>query len=137
MSLLDGLKQFKEFSKGYSNIYEAVRDLGLAARKLCNDMYDVPLHSEAISWILSGDTPDLSEKIEQAKTIKIPMIGYMEELLNYVDDEDIKQSVRDSINASRTRRNLVFLYTTSDESKQTRIRVIARLIWFKFIPKEK
>ena len=136
MSLLDSLKKFHEFQKSYRNEYEAVSVLGASAHKLCEELENVPLESEAITWILDGTIPDISDRVHNAKLQRYPMINYMEEVLKYVDDIRIADSVRDSIQQSRQHKNLEYIYHVDEVALRTRVRVLVNMIWYKFIRRE-
>lgn len=102
------------------------------ARNLANRYNNLILHSEALTWVLTGERPSiLDDNGNLNKSLVKTKISYMDDLLCMVDDEEICKCVRSSISKSNTSQNLVYLYNEiTDEPRRARIRVLCRMIWY-------
>lgn len=132
MSIGD-FKRFRELTNQLGSPYAAVNYISSEARKLANKYDNIILHSEAIDWVVTGEMPDIlkNNKYKRIPHRKSNLRSYMDELLSYVDDEAVCESVRYSIYASKSSNHLIYVYKdVSDESRQTRVRVLTRMIWY-------
>lgn len=129
MSLVKDLAIFKQYEISLGNKYSAVIKIADDARQLQKKYGNVPLESEAITWILRGIDQKTLDKVKQIQSRKKFYLSYLNEVLTYVDDIEVKKSVKQSIKQSKRAQNLVYFYSTHDKSKQARIRVLTRIIW--------
>lgn len=130
MSLVKDLDIFKQYENSLGNKYLAVMQIANDARQLQKKYGNVPLESEAITWILRGVDQKTLDTIKRIQSRKKFYLSYLDEVLTYVDDLEVKQSVKQSIKQSKRAQNLVYFYSTQDRFKQTRIRVLTRIIWY-------
>mgnify|MGYP004655945107 FL=1 len=114
----------------HGNRYQAVRCIASLARSLVKQYDNRILDSEALSWILTGERPDIIDDDGNLKPHK-STISYMDDILSSVDDDEVVDAVKCSISESKKQENLVYLYNNiSDSSRQTRVRVLVRIIWY-------
>lgn len=126
--MIEDIRVFQELSEQLGSSFAATMYIAAEARKLAESYDNVISHSEALNWVVTGVRPTILDRINVTEihtdTSKL-------DILNYIDDEEVKAAVRCSYEASCRSRNLVYEYNqVSDESRQTRIRVITRLIWY-------
>lgn len=130
MSLVKDLDIFKQYENSLGNKYSAVMQIANDARQLQKKYGNVPLESEAITWVLRGIDQKTLDTIKRIQSRKKFYLSYLDEVLTYIDDIEVKKSVKQSIKRSKRAQNLVYFYSTQDRSKQTRIRVLTRIIWY-------
>ena len=118
-------------SKFNGNTYQAVQYIQKQSRKLLEYTDNRITDSEAIAWVLTGEKPDYeSRKTFNEITAKYED-AYVDEILCYIDDKQVCESIRLSISKSKKSKNLVYRYTKGlDESKKSRVRVVTRIIWY-------
>lgn len=118
-------------SKFNGNRYQAVQYIQKQSRKLLEYTDNRITDSEAITWVLTGEKPDYeSRKTFNEITAKYEY-AYVDEILCYIDDKQVCESIRLSISKSKKSKNLVYRYTKGlDESKKSRVRVVTRIIWY-------
>ena len=118
-------------SKFNGNRYQAVQYIQKQSRKLLEYTDNRITDSEAITWVLTGEKPDYeSRKTFNEITAKYED-AYVDEILCYIDDKQVCESIRLSIRKSDKSKNLVYRYTKGlDESKKSRVRVVTRIIWY-------
>lgn len=118
-------------SKFNGNRYQAVQYIQKQSRKLLEYTDNRITDSEAITWVLTGEKPDYeSRKTFNEITAKYED-AYVDEILCYIDDKQVCESIRLSISKSKKSKNLVYRYTKGlDESKKSRVRVVTRIIWY-------
>ena len=112
------------------NRYQAVNYIASLARSLVKQYDNKILDSEALSWILTGERPDIIDDDGNLKPHK-STISYMDDILSSVDDDEVVDAVKCSMLESKKQENLVYLYNNiSESSRQTRVRVLVRIIWY-------
>ena len=125
-------KQFERFVEmcGGSR-YAATTFVAKEARKLANQYNNVISHAEALSWIISGKPPKIISNYK--KVLKIREKGSLNvayNMLSNVQDEEVKESVLESIRRSNKADHLIYVYIdVYDEHRQSRIRILTRMIW--------
>lgn len=132
MNLKSDNEHFNEIvSKFNGNRYQAVQYIQKQSRKLLEYTDNRITDSEAITWVLTGEKPDYeSRKTFNEITAKYED-AYVDEILCYIDDKQVCESIRLSISKSKKSKNLVYRYTKGlDESKKSRVRVVTRIIWY-------
>ena len=113
------------------DIFKATVTVAKLARSLANKYDNRILHSEALTWILTGERPDIIDDNGNIKHIR-RNISYLDDILCEVDDEEVCKAVRQSISQSNHQQNLVYLYNTiTDNPRQARVRILCRMIWYK------
>lgn len=98
------------------------------ARNLMKGTNDQLLDSKVLSWAITGKKPDVTE----SKAYHKKDFGWecLRDMLCYVDDEDVRQSVTDSYRASRRARHLIYCYNSGlDEPRRSRVRILTRMAW--------
>ena len=157
-------KLYDRLTAAFGNPYAAVIYISKLARELSKTVdYDI-LDSQALSWAITGVKPQPVKIPTSAKlAIKLPIA----EVLQLVDDEEVKDAVLESLRHSVSNylcstnntlynsdkvtsyseyfmsrfilnneldmRWLIFCYNdVQDEPRQSRIRILTRLIWDKY-----
>lgn len=122
-----------EFVEAYGNPYLAVKHIGQMARRVAEKYDNRILHSEAISWIVNGEKPDMIDDHGKLPPKHNYIQSYIDEILSYVDDDNVCEAVRSSYIDSETHRHLIYNYNDiSDTYRQARVRVLTRMIWYRF-----
>lgn len=134
MSLVDDLVEFNKHANKCQNKYLATLYIASAARKLLKKYDNALLESEALTWIIRGVNIKVLKQVQRIQSRRSFQLSYIDEVLCYVDDTDIKEGVRSSIVASKHARNLVYIYNVSNIHKQARIRILTRIIWYELFP---
>lgn len=111
--------------------FAAVNYLAKQARINLKQVNNTILDSQALSWALTGKQPEIHPDRKSVGddfiTIKL---NYLDELLCYVDDEEVCESVVDSFYESLEKRHLIYVYNNDlDESRKARVRILTRMIW--------
>lgn len=124
--------QLKPFIKLCGNKYAATRYVAKEARKLAEEYDNVISHAEALTWVLTGEIPKdiLSYYQDMVKLKRHRSLSAAYELIEYVLDEDIKESVVESYIRSLRAGHLIYYYHgVYDEYKQARVRILTRMVW--------
>lgn len=125
---------FDGYVATYGSPFAACNAISQKARKYAEDNNNVIMHSEAISWVLSGNAPKIIAEYERQnrKYRSSVCISVTQEVLELVNDESVKFAVETSIRNSRKQKHLVYMYENiSDVYKQGRVRVLCNMIWDK------
>ena len=129
MSLHEDL-EFRKKLDSSTSIYELVRKTAEKARQLSEDTNNAILHSEALSYICR----ELEIDMAQFKRISDYEERYIREQFCYIDDQAVKDSVRESFKRSKELGKLTFVYlNVSSKSKRSRIRVITRMLYYTLV----
>lgn len=129
---------FDRMTVKYGSKFEAIRQISKDARAKKVQCKNVITESEAITWALTGKQPhNLAQRMNRAATRKtynptsFYQEEYMKDLLCYIDDSDICDSVIASFHASKRSHNLVYKYigNISDENK-ARVRILTNMVWY-------
>ena len=114
--------------------YGACNIISKKARQYAESTNNIVLHSEAISWALTGNTPKILDeyKKQQRKHRSSVCVSVTQDILSLVNDTDVKSAVETSIRNSRRQKHLLYMYEgISDTYKQGRVRVLCNMIWDK------
>lgn len=112
--------------------YQAIQHLSKVARKKLKEVDNNIQDSQALTWALTGLEPDvkqnMKDKVYHSK--KFYQEEYMDDMLCYVDDEEVCESVRESFRASKKVNHLIYVYNhTLDEHRKSRVRILTRMVW--------
>lgn len=131
MNLLESKIYFdQKYCPQFSNYFTAVHKLAVNARSRAVACNNKILHSEAISWELTGEQPEILEVLDKVPRRKSSVIANMHEALSYVSDPGIVSAVKTSIQTSLETNHLIYVYNSVSEHEQARIRVLVNLIWY-------
>lgn len=112
------------------NRYAALSYVQRKARNYLKETDNLILDSEAVTWALRGERPKIADRQTYSQVKRRYATSYIEEVLCYVDDLDVKRSVRKSIKASRSNQNLVYVYEGElSDSRSARVRILTNIIW--------
>ena len=112
------------------NRYAALSYVQRKARNYLKETDNLILDSEAVTWALRGERPEIADRQTYSQVKRRYATSYIEGVLCYVDDLDVKRSVRKSIKASRSNQNLVYVYEGElSDSRSARVRILTNIIW--------
>lgn len=125
-----GKNEFEDLADNVynGNRYAACMYVAKEARRRAAKCEDSVLDSESISWVLTGkrNVP----KKDQKKLIE-KWYSNQYDILNYVENKDIRTSVSKSLGISKSLKHLVYAYEKSlNESEQARVRVLTNILWY-------
>lgn len=122
-------KEFDALAAALGSPYAAVNYIAKSARKKLKESNNGILESQAISWVLTGKEPKVHRRMPvYNSSLNIP---YVDEVLCYVDDEEVCESVRESYNESLLAHHLIYCYHNNlDEFRKSRVRILTRMIWY-------
>ena len=125
MSIKDD-QDFRRQLESSPNRYHDIATVAAEARKLSAAYnYDM-LFSEAITHVIHNTTP-LEENYSYDKYEDYQI----RELFCTIDDKEVCNAVYDSYFESKHNRRLVYIYNNiSDNSRQARVRVLTRMLWY-------
>lgn len=128
--LLQSNENFNKIADATGNRYAAIKQIVAAARhKEALTHYNIS-SSEAITWVVDNKKPKsvITGQAFQPRTTYVDDI--LNEYLTEIDDNLIKQSVKNSVNYTYSNGHLVYSYNdTLNEYEKSRVRVITRMIW--------
>lgn len=135
MNYEEDSRAFQLLVEKFGSTYKATVYLMRKSRMLADKTDNLILHSEAITWALRGEKPGVLKDLDHLpKRVDYKNL-YIDEILSYVDDKDVCQSVRDSFYYSRKAKNLVYIYDkVLEPTRQARVRILVRLIWYELYP---
>lgn len=122
-----GLNEFNDFAELVGNRYKAIKLITNEARDRAT-RYSFVNDSALLTWVVTGRKPklypeDISKKIRKSNRI--------EDILNYVSNEDIVKSVNMSIGYSKSHGHLVYRYRNSlSDYEKMRVRILVNIIWY-------
>lgn len=125
-----GKNEFEDLANNVynGNRYAACMYVAKEARRRAAKCEDSVLDSESISWVLTGKR-NVSKK-DQKKLIE-KWYDNQYDILNYVENKDIRASVSKSLGISKSLKHLVYAYEKSlNESEQARVRVLTNILWY-------
>lgn len=121
---------YEKYSKQFGSKYAAVNYLASDARNRCDILNNRISHSDSLNWVITGKQPNhlFDEESYEEKIYSRSL-----DRLNYVLDQDVKESVELTISESRKMKNLIYMYNKENLPKpvMSRIRVLSNLIWNK------
>lgn len=122
-------REFDALADKIGSPFAAVNYIAQSARKKRQEVDNRILESEAITWAVTGIQPKLRKKIP--KVADWYNLSLIDEVLSYVDDEQVAISVRESYNESAKVHHLIYCYHKGlDESRKARVRILTRMIWY-------
>lgn len=132
MSIIDN-KSFQKYIEKYdSDKFYAVAVIGRMASNLVRKYNGVILPSEAISWIFTGERPEILNKYKRYQ-LTYQFTTFEDDVLELVEDEEIKDCVIESMQKSIENQNLTYCYKdVEDTSYKARIRILTRIIWYHY-----
>lgn len=124
---------FNKIEQACGNRYMAIMLLAKAARNLGNKFHSACIcESKLIQWILTGSCPYSKSKLETRKIIS-ETIDDIEDQLEFVDDEIVRQEVIKQYKQSIKNKRLTLCNNTDiSEGKTARINILLRMIWYHF-----
>lgn len=109
--------------------YAAVQYVAKIAHQLVIKYNHCILDSEAIAWLLTGDTPRPIILQKYKKPKRDWAISYADDKLSSILDVEVKNAVKHSIESSRLNKQLTFVYDDVQDIRQQRIRILTRILW--------
>lgn len=130
MSVMTGYQEFEDFLAMLGgNRYLATMLIAKEGRRRCKQWDYSILDSNAITWVLTGKRPPNKEK-QSAKILR--NMKKPSDILNYVEDDDIRKCVILSLKQSYTLNHLTYSYNQDmNKHKRTRVRILTNIIWYK------
>lgn len=125
---------FNQYVDKYKSPFAACNVIASKARNLAETNNNIVMHSEALSWVLTGDRPKILDDYEKSKRKfrSSICIDITQDTLSLVNDTDVKDAVETSIRQSRREKHLIYIYKDiSDIYKQGRVRTLCNIIWDK------
>lgn len=124
-------EQFNRYVSNFGSRFAAVVYVSELARIHAKRAHNKILESEAISWVLTGDRPqilnDTKHIIRSRSRLKL---DYVHDKLCCIDDIDIKDAVYTTLKYSVQSSHLIYLYNNvNDECRQSRVRVLSNILW--------
>ena len=136
MSLIQDKQRFQEFAEDIGNPYMAVNLISSWTRDILKKYDNKLLTSEVLTWVIQGKSPkSIVEFNEQGG--RVFMRGRksksdIEDLLCYIDDEELCNAVRNSYEESCNKKELTFVYgSILDKGRQARLRILMRMLFCK------
>lgn len=132
MSIIDS-KAFQKYVDKYdSDKFYAVAVIGRMASNLVGKYKGVILPSEAISWLFTGERPEILNEYKRCQ-LTYEFTTFEEDVLELVEDKEIKDCVIESIKKSDENQNLTYCYKgVKDTNYKARIRILTRIIWYQY-----
>lgn len=122
-------KKISFYESLFGSRFAAISYIASEARKLAESNHNIISHSESLACVVTGYYPEKLKNL-QYTSYEDSIFQYELDILNYVDDEGVKQSVIDTINTSRRHNHLIYVYSESlEECKYTRVRILSKLVW--------
>lgn len=127
-----GDNDIRDYINKSNRPYEVVKNIAKLAREKEQECNRHILHSEAITWVVQGIEPAERNKDQYTKTLAtVKNENKLNELLSYVDDVEVSEAVKHSFIKSKHNKFMTFIYDgISDVSRQTRVRVLTRMLWY-------
>lgn len=127
--LSSDLTIFNEFADKVGNRYAAAKYIADSARCFASHLPKYIIESYLIHWVLIGEKPEhIQVKIRDPEDIR-----YMNDLLCWIEDENVVEAVREMYKNSISKHHLVYSSTKSlSEYQQDRASILLRMIWYQF-----
>lgn len=121
------------------SLYMAVNLVAKQSRKKLAQTDYMILDSQAISWALTNIPPEvIHTRPSEAYPRGCYGLTSLEDMLSYVDDESVKQSVEISYDRSVKGNHLIYFYNKDlDPSRKARVRILTRMAWDNYITNRK
>lgn len=124
-----GLKEFDKFNDQYNNRFLSTMLIAKQARQNASECNYVIRDSEALTWAITGIEP---KHIDNEALHELQKMNSPEDILNYVSDNKLVQSVQQSLKESKNIHKLLYVYNDLTEEEQIRVKVLTNLIWKKY-----
>ena len=120
---------FNEFAEKVGNRYVAAKYIADSARCFATHLPKYIIESYLIHWVLIGEKPEhIQVKVRDPEDIR-----YMNDLLCWIDDEEVVDAVKELYSKSIKNRHLVYQSTKSlSKYQQDRASILLRMIWYQF-----
>lgn len=124
-------KQFNRYVSNFGSRFAAVVYVSELARTRAKRAHNRILESEAISWVLTGDKPQILNNMEHANMPRSRLkLDYILDKLCYVEDIDVRDAVCSTLKYSIQASHLIYVYNNiKDVYRQSRIRVLSNMLW--------
>lgn len=127
--LISDLKLFNELSEKIGNRYVAVQYISYAAREFATKLPRYIIESYLIHWVLTGENPDHIHVVLRENAD----IRFMNDVLSWIEDEEVNRTVRKMYFDSVKSRHLVYKSAKSlEKHRQDRAKILLRMIWYQF-----
>lgn len=124
-------EQFNRYVSNFGSRFAAVVYVSELARIHAKRAHNRILESEAISWVLTGDKPQILNNMEHANTSRSRLkLDYILDKLCYVEDIDVRDAVYSTLKYSIQASHLIYVYNNiKDVYRQSRVRVLSNMLW--------
>lgn len=133
---MDILSQYDTFNRlldQFDSPYKVVNYVANKARNVAKQCNYKILDSEAISWVLNGEDDVALDNIIRRCKRRYTGKYQIDDILNYIDDEQVCEAVKESITNSRRLHHLIYIYKdVSDEPRKSRVRILTNMLWYRF-----
>lgn len=121
---------FDQLSQLLGSTYAACMYLASKARSKQESMKYLITESESLSWALTGELP---KTVKDRMNTKSRMMKDIEDILNYVEDDEVQSAARESFRFSVDSGHLVYIYRKiQSRDKQSRVRILTRMMYYKY-----
>lgn len=128
MNVVKGEETLQKYNLKTGNKFASIRAIAEDIRKHQADNNYIPTISESMTFILEGEEPkSISDYVAFHKRVDT----VIEEDLEGVLSETVKEYVAKSIHNSIKHHKLIFEYPYNDDGYNTKIRIHCRQIWNK------
>lgn len=120
--------EFEKLASLLGSTFAAINYVACMARIKLIENNNQILQSQAISWVLTGNEPKYkTQKIDPLSQTIRPII---DEMLCYIDDELVRESIRCSYEASVKADHLIYMYHPDlPDGYHAKVRIILNMIW--------
>lgn len=128
MNIISDNEHFKVLTKKTSNPYNSITYLATKARQLAKEYDEHILHSEALTHVINGTKPELNEACKYNEITDV-----LADVLELIDDEDILNSVYESVQESLNSNSLIYIYEVPENDiREPRIRILVNIVLDKY-----
>ena len=122
---------FQDCVDKLGDVYSATIYIAKEARRRAEATDNLLLHSEAISWVITGEKPSILSTVDNLPTKDNYIQSQVNETLKYIDDLGVAESVKLSINSSISNKHLIYIYKdVPNDHQQARVRVLTNMLWY-------
>ncbi len=129
-NMLTDLKLFNDLADScyHGNRFEACRWVIKESRRRLSNLDTSLLESHSLTWVVTGKKPKFHDDC-QAKLLR--KFQRVEDLLNYIEDQEIVKSVLKSLGLSKSLNHLTYSYQNAmSEAQCTRVRILTNILWY-------
>lgn len=128
--MLNEKELFDNLARAIGSTYGACAYIAKLSRQKRIELNNLISESEAITWAITKKLPDNYKDRVKARSASLK---HIEDILNYVEDEEVQNAARQSFRDSIQCEHLVYDYLkVKDASKQSRVRILTRMMFYKF-----